>query len=224
MVPSAVVLLLLAFLPGVQVVDPAGQPVGKAQVRSIGRQADEFATTAPDGRFALARPGEWLLVSHPRWAPVIVAGGTTRIVLKPPHQIRHIPSCSAVAGKDEIWMGPAEGFRIKDPQRVNEVAIAGEHDVHWFVSFGSHRLFVGYKAYLHPGLPEPELLRGAREPSVAGWRHGPWSGIDLRGRASDGTWWRWVGRDFDQQVVYSGASLAARQYFDRIMNGMCIAP
>jgi hypothetical protein len=49
------------------------------------------------------------------------------------------------------------------------------------------------------------------------------SGLDMKGKSADGTFWRWMGPRMGSQIEYKGATETVAGVFDKIIDSMCVA-
>lgn len=76
------------------------------------------------------------------------------------------------------------------------------------------------------GGPGADYYMNSRSWSERSWafypRQSPFEGLDARGVSKDGTYWRLVNSDWQEQAGYEGVSEAAAKYFDTILDTMCV--
>ena len=70
------------------------------------------------------------------------------------------------------------------------------------------------------GMPPEEWILNAKEFTERSYKN---KGLftDMRGRANDGTYWRYIGA-LGESIEYSGLTEEAAKYFDKIIDNACM--
>ncbi len=86
------------------------------------------------------------------------------------------------------------GLKVNPGRSRFKGPIYGEHDSHWYVTFGKDTLHIVDGYAWHAGLPLEEQLASSERVSVRSWEFNGMVGLDLSGATKNGMRWRWLGR------------------------------
>ena len=199
----------------------SGEPIEGVAVSSPPR-LNEFSRTPPDGSFRLRVHGKLVFFWHPGFRPLtkIVSGSKKNLVvtLEDAAATRwDIPPCAdGRQGYTSLRVLPPEGAKVRGLS----------DDVSRFFHLNYK---VGKEWFQLDGVETPDATLGyptyywvlsSTELAARSWRSGKKSGLDMRGRSRDGTYWRFVGR-FGLMVSYQSASAEAAAFFDKLLSNAC---
>lgn len=113
------------------------------------------------------------------------------------------------------WIGG--GLKVNPGRSRFKGPVNGEHDSHWYITFGKDTLHIVDGYAWHAGLPLEERLASSETISVRSWQFNSIVGPDLSGRTKNGMRWRWVGAPVADAVEYSDTTQQSAEYFDSII-------
>lgn len=129
-----------------------------------------------------------------------------------------IPACSG-SGKRIGW-----GLYIPVPKGASlrkGRSIHGSYFEMRLLNNGKYVLLNGTGSVRARGFPEDRWLLETKEFTLRAWRFGDVEGIDVRGQAKDGTFWRFFGM-FANEFTYSGVAEETAKFLDTIIDGACV--
>lgn len=140
-----------------------------------------------------------------------------------PSHGRIILACSETRtnGRRLGWL-----LRVPVPRGASVERSRGLHGAGWNIKVRSKKRRIklnGYGGQYAHSYPSDDLILTATELTIQTWRSGKEEGVDLRGRASDGTRWRYFAV-FGEEVQYSGVSDEEANMLDNIIDGACVEP
>jgi hypothetical protein len=212
----------------------SGKPLKGVRVYS--RASDQFApvenfltTTDEKGAFKLPAHGNVTFFKLPGHQPLAkpLEGGLNQIevVLEDASATEWlIPPCLGSSAPG-TYVGPEKvGFRLPISSDDLIDKGQGDHDSFYTIRYKSSQsveALIYYTSYMLLGFPSEDMMRASGEFSLRSFRSGKYGGIDMRGRFKDGRYWRFVGID-GTEISYKNVSQEAANYFDRIIDGMCV--
>lgn len=205
----------------------AGTPLAGVNVLCGHSLKDGFAVTELDGAFSFAVRCRVLYFQHKGYQPL------AKIVTTAEHRFE----IELEESTGKIWVAPRcqpavtdkhPGFSLRLSPPVKAIVSQG-HDVdygYFSIGYGPKRERVWLKGsgngpYASLGVPPEGWLLNSREFSVRAFRSGSVEGMDIRGQANDGTYWRYAGVLLKESMSYSGVSAEAAAYFDNLIDGAC---
>jgi hypothetical protein len=201
----------------------SGQPLEGVAVTSPPSLRGGLKTSA-DGSFKLRTHGGHIFFRHPDFRPLtkIVSGSKKNLVvtLEDAAATRwDIPPC---AGESDGRQG--RSLRLLPPAGGKVIEGSGAHYAFFHLSYKVGKGHVQLDSVESPdatlGYPTYHWVLTSKELAERSWRSGKESGLDIRGRSRDGTYWRFVGR-FGLMVSYQDASAEGAALLDRILSGAC---
>ena len=208
-----------------RVTDQTGAGIADATVVASGAGFNGWASTGPDGSFHLKAAGLFVSVRRAGMkARLLRTSELTEPVLialdAAGDSVRQMPACSSRFDVSKRWIGG--GLKVNPGQSNFQGPINGEHDSHWYVTFGKDTLHIVDGYAWHAGLPLEERLASSDTISVRSWEFNDIVGLDLSGRAKSGKRWRWLGAPLAVAIEYTDATQESAEYFDRIIESTCL--
>jgi hypothetical protein len=206
------------------VADRTGAGIADATIVASGVGFRGWTSTGPDGSFHLEAAGSFISIRHPGLKARLLRTSELieplQIRLEPADEsVRTMPACSSPAAGGKQWIGG--GLKVNPGHNRFKGPVNGEHDSHWYVTFGKDTLHIVDGFAWHAGLPSEDRLASSESISVHSWEFGGVVGLDLAGRTKNGMRWRWVGAPFADAVEYGGTTPESAEYFDRIIETTC---
>ncbi len=207
-----------------RVVDQTGAGIADATVVASGVGFNGWASTGPDGSFHLKAAGGFISIRHSGLkARLLKTSELTEPALigleAADESVRTMPACSSLSAGGRQWIGG--GLKVNPGRSRFKGPVNGEHDSHWYVTFGKDTLHIVDGSAWHAGLPLEERLASSQGISVRSWEFNGIVGLDLSGRTKNGMRWRWLGAPLADAVEYSDATQDSAEYFDRIIETTC---
>ena len=206
------------------VVDERGRPVADAHIDYSGVSEREQLFTGDRGRFQIRARSPAMVVRKLGYSGQLIrAGANQRIVLHPA-----VKTLAVCATKCDSLRTPSSVFCFAAPPGI-EASDPGRYETTVVRSFtiraqnGAGELLHGAGPTWSLGIPYTGDVWESTEYSEKTYQ---WNGsdvIDARGRGPDGKRWRYLGR-FGESASYYEAGESTAAAFDRIMDGVCIAP
>jgi hypothetical protein len=203
----------------------SGKPLAQVLI-TYGRSLNEITETDARGAFSLPHFGRVISFRRAGFRPFtkVVASSTTKldVVLEDAAATEWlIPSCAAVKSG-----GKRAGASLRVPIPKGAVLRKGR-DID-YTSFSIGYGPAGGREWLSGiagpmaslGVPPEDWILGATEISERSYKSGDAVGVDMRGRLTDGTYWRYVGR-LGESLNYGGATQEAAAYFNKILDSVC---
>jgi len=207
-----------------RVIDQTSVGVANATLVASGVGFNGWASTGPDGSFHLKAAGIFISVRHPGKKAQLLR--TSDLI--DPVQIeleeagesaRKMPTCGTSSSPGEKWIGG--GLKVHPGRNHFKGPVNGEHDSHWYLTFGKGTLHIVDGYAWHAGLPLEERLAGSENTIVRSWEVEELVGLDLSGNTKDGKWWRWIGAPLSDAIEYTDVTHETATYFDRIIESIC---
>jgi hypothetical protein len=191
---------------------------------------DNFLTTTDEqGRFKLLTHGKIVFFRFLGFQPLvkILEGNPAHIdvVLESTQDSAwQIPACPSEFDPEAyIGMGKL-GYKLLLPSAAPTSKSKDSQDFYYTVFYRqqpNEETLTYYWNWTALGFPKEELILSSGEFSIRSFSHGKYGGLDVSGRAKNGKRWRFVGID-GTEISYEHVSKEAADYFDRIINGMCV--
>jgi hypothetical protein len=207
-----------------RIIDRTGAGVANATLVASGAGFNGWVSSGPDGSFHLKAAGLFISVRHPGMKARLIRTSE----LSEPVQIqleeagvsaRKMPRCSVAAGPGEKLVGG--GLKVNAGRNRFRGPINGEHDSHWYLTFGKDTLHIVDGYAWHAGLPLEERLAGSQNTSIRSWEFEDLVGLDLSGKSKEGKSWRWIGAPISDAIEYTDVTPESAAYFDKIIESTC---
>ena len=207
-----------------RVIDGTGAGIADATIVASGAGFNGWASTGPDGSFHLKAAGSFISVRHSGLKAQLLR---TSELIEPvlirleaaDESVRTMPACSSSSAGGSSGLGG--GLKVNPGRSRFKGPVNGEHDSHWYVTFGKDTLHIVDGYAWHAGLPLEERLASSESVSVRSWEFNGVVVLDLSGRTKNGMRWRWVGAPLAVAVEYGDTTQDSAEYFDRIIETIC---
>lgn len=201
-----------------------GAPIQDVLVIASDQSFGGWGETKEDGSFSLMHAGQFVSFRHPRFKPALVRVSSwsepLRVQLEPADETMRLKSCAIRSNNSREWIGVL--LRMRRAKKTRG-PVHGEHDSHWYVKNGKDTLHVVDGYLWHAGLPPEQTLLESEHITVTGWTSDAMAILDLKGRTTNGTYWRWIGMPLAAAIEYRASSQSSAAYFDGLISAsMCI--
>lgn len=215
-----------------RVTTKAGAPL--AGVLVFG-QCRGFAETDREGRYKLRAPsmkdcGDLVFFTHAGHRPALMRVAPTdaelNVTLEEPPDSEWLRLRQCPGGRDSVRrvgfflrLPVPRGAKLKEGRDIDYtfyIVRLGEKEKGVFV----HGISGPQATY---GFPSDRLVLDAQEYTLRPWKFGDAEGVDVRGRAQDGTRWRYFGT-YGEAVTYEGQGAEDAAALDAVIDGVCYRP